>query len=97
MLNGTAQYLPLIFAVFSVDGMNSVCARLDRRRHVLQPALRRELRGPDHVHAEHVALGRLRLLALDELRALLVGRRRQLEQLHVHARVRLVVEARRPG
>ena len=23
MLNGTAQYLPLIFAVFSVDGMNS--------------------------------------------------------------------------
>ena len=96
MLNGTAQYLPFIFAVFSVDGMNSFWRAWMCRRHVLEPALRSELRGPDHVHAEHVAFGRLRLQALGELRALLVGRRRQLEQLHVHVGVGLVVELR-PG
>src|SRR5919202_3155079 len=50
------------------------------RREVVEPLLARELRGPDHVGAEDVAVVALRLLALDELRALLVGGRRELGQ-----------------
>ena len=50
-----------------------VLARLDVRRHVVEPLLGRELRRPDHVGGEDVALARLGLLALDELGALLVG------------------------
>src|SRR3954447_14443302 len=69
-----------------------VMHRLERRRDVLraeladvrgqvvEPLLAGELRGPDHVGVEHVAVVALRLLALDELRALLVGGRRELRQ-----------------
>ena len=75
----------------------AVLDRLDVGRQVVQPALRGELRGPDHVGAEHVAVGRLGLLALDELRALLVGRGRELDDLGLEALVgELLVEALAP-
>ncbi len=51
------------------------------RRQVQQPLLRRELSRPDDVGVEDVALARLRLLALDELVALLIGGLGELEQL----------------
>ena len=57
---------------------------------VLQPALGGVLRGPDHVHAEHVALGGLGAQALDLKPALLDRVLRQLEELDVGVRVRLV-------
>ena len=59
--------------------------RVDVRRQVVEPALRGELRGPDDVRAEDVAVGGLGLLALDELLALGVGRGRELEDLHREA------------
>ena len=62
-----------------------VAARVDVRREVVEPLLRRELRRPDHVGREDVALAGLRLLALHELLALLVGRGRELEDLRGHA------------
>src|SRR3954451_23649077 len=62
-------------------------AALDVRRHVVQPLLRRKLRGPDDVGGKDVALARLRLLALDELLALGVGGSRELEDLHRDAGV----------
>src|SRR3954471_3019399 len=66
-------------------------ARLDDLRHVVDPLLRRELRRPDHVGREDVAVAGLRLLALDELLALGVGRGRELEQLDSDAGVLGVV------
>src|SRR3954452_5370920 len=62
-------------------------AALDVRRHVVQPLLRRKLRGPDDVGGKDVALARLRLLALDELLALGIGGSRELEDLHRDAGV----------
>src|SRR4051794_20379734 len=66
-------------------------AALDDGRHVVDPLLRRELRRPDHVGREDVAVAGLRLLTLDELLALRVGRGRELEQLHGDAGVLGVV------
>jgi len=57
-----------------------VLALLDDRREVVEPLLRGELGGPDHVGVEDVAVGRARLLALDELGALLVRRRGKLHE-----------------
>ncbi len=71
--------------------------RLHVGREVVQPALRRELGGPDHVGAEDVAVRGLGLLALDELGALLVGRGRELDDLGLEAlRLVLLVEAAAP-
>ena len=57
----------------------------------------RELRGPDHVGAEDVAVARLGLLALDELVALLVGGGRELDDLRLEALIgELLVEALAP-
>src|SRR6185437_13339534 len=68
-----------------------VLARVHRAGHVLEPALRGELGGPHHVHAEHVALRRLGALSLGELVELLGGVLGQLDELGLHVRVRLVV------
>src|SRR3954463_7301485 len=62
----------------------------DVRRQVVEPLLARELRRPDHVGVEHVAVVALRLLALDELRALLVGGCRELGQDGLVARARVL-------
>ena len=72
-------------------------ALLGVRRHVEDPLLRRELRRPDHVGVEDVALAGLRLLALDELRALLVGRGGELQHRGVHVGIRLVERLDRGG
>jgi hypothetical protein len=65
---------------------------VDDRARVLQPALRGELGGPDHVHAEHVALGGLGAQALHELSALLVGRLGKLDELDGDVGVGLLEE-----
>src|SRR3954469_25168279 len=82
--------------VLEVDGLERRAdelrlAALDDLRHVVDPLLRRELRRPDHVGREDVAVAGLRLLALDELLALRVGRGRELEQLDGDAGVLGVV------
>ena len=87
---GTPQSLPSYLTVGERRRDELVLAALDVRRQVLEPFLRGELGGPDHVGLEDVAVGRLGLLALDELLALLVGRLGELDQLGVEARVRLV-------
>ena len=77
--------MPSYVAVSSEDASSRSLMRVDVRREVVEPALGGELRGPDHVGAEDVAVARLGLLALDELLALGVGRRRELEDLHREA------------
>ena len=58
-----------------------VLAALDVRRQVVEPLLDGELGRPDDVGVEDVALGGLRLLARDELVALLVGGLGELDEL----------------
>ena len=67
--------------------MNSSLRDSTYGRHVVEPLLDRELGRPDHVGVEDVALGGLRLLALDELVALLVRGLRELGHLHGDAGV----------
>ncbi len=64
--------------------------RVHHRRQVVEPAGRCVLRGPDHVHPEHVALARFGSQALDLLFALDIGAFGELEQVGFEARVLLV-------
>ena len=92
---GTAQYLSSYCAVSSVEGMKSPLRGSMISLVSCSQFLGGELGGPDHVHAEHVALAGLGAQALDQLRALLVGRLRQLDQLHGDVRVLLLEQVDR--
>src|SRR4029079_14553900 len=83
----------LVVELGAVDGRADelVLVRVHPVAEVVDPALRGVLGGPDRVYAEHVALARLGPEPLHLLGALIVGRGRQLDQLHLGARV-LVVE-----